>query len=543
MYNKYIIENLAQGTVNTTLTAWSTTLILWTWQGSLFPSTFPFILKLEWFTGWNCVRREIVKCTWRTSDTLTIVRSFENCPANYTALSQTNTAFQFEVADIVSLVISKESFLDIQNETSRLETDKLNLSWGTMTWVLNLKKSSNIASASVIDLSTATGNIIHITGTSWITSFINWTWRFEIIFDWILTLTHNWTSLILPTSANITTAVWDSMIIVNESWNNWKVISYQKLDWTVLKSSNPDYTILSFWDWSDWSATISTTITLTRDMFYSSLTINSWWILDPNWYKVYVNWALTINSWWYIRRNWNAWWIGWNWSAWNGWAGWTGWAILNQWNLGEQLAWWNWGNGWIYWANWVIWTNWASSNPSYHNINWVAWWIGWNWTGWGAWTGWAWGSWWTSTRWSSYNTIYSIINNITNSILRTTPNIYTNYFWLWTAWGWWGWAGWWGWVTLWTGWWGWWGWGSWWMIFLSVFNLINNWAIESKWWNWWAGWASYLYNGWTGWAWGWGSWGIVFLITRNITTLWTITLTWWTWANTWPTWVLLQATA
>lgn len=125
-YNKYTIENLAQAVVGATLTAWGTTLILGAWQGGLFPTTFPFILKLEWFTSWNVVRRNIVKCTARSGDTLTIVRSFENAPANYTAVSQTNISLQFEVWDIASLVISKEIIVDVQNEVTRLETAKLN---------------------------------------------------------------------------------------------------------------------------------------------------------------------------------------------------------------------------------------------------------------------------------------------------------------------------------------------------------------------------------------------------------------------------------
>ena len=61
-------------------------------------------------------------------------------------------------------------------------------------------KSSNIASASTVDLSAATGDLVHITGTTAITAFSTQTAGNErtIVFDGALTLTHNATSLILP---------------------------------------------------------------------------------------------------------------------------------------------------------------------------------------------------------------------------------------------------------------------------------------------------------------------------------------------------------
>ena len=74
---------------------------------------------------------------------------------------------------------------------------------GAMDWV----KGANIASAATINLTTATGNAVHVTGTTQIDAVTlgSGMWRL-VIFDGALTLTHHATNNNLPGSANITTA-------------------------------------------------------------------------------------------------------------------------------------------------------------------------------------------------------------------------------------------------------------------------------------------------------------------------------------------------
>lgn len=97
-------------------------------------------------------------------------------------------------------------------------------------WVKQNKKSVNIASSTATDLSWVTGSTAHITGTTTITSFGILPAGTEIclIFDGILTLTNNATSLILPGGASITTAVGDTAYMVSEGSGNWKCVWYQK---------------------------------------------------------------------------------------------------------------------------------------------------------------------------------------------------------------------------------------------------------------------------------------------------------------------------
>src|SRR5437867_4205469 len=96
--------------------------------------------------------------------------------------------------------------------------------------LLKLAKGVNLASAATTDLSTATGNFVHITGTTTITALGSLTAGTVMVvtFDGILTLTHNGTSLILPGAANITTAAGDMAIFVSEGAGNWRCINYVK---------------------------------------------------------------------------------------------------------------------------------------------------------------------------------------------------------------------------------------------------------------------------------------------------------------------------
>lgn len=99
----------------------------------------------------------------------------------------------------------------------------------TVNAALNTAKGTDIASAATTAIGAATGNFIHITGTTTITSFgtVAAGITRDVEFDAALVLTHNATSLILPTGANITTAAGDTARFVSEGSGNWRCLSYQ----------------------------------------------------------------------------------------------------------------------------------------------------------------------------------------------------------------------------------------------------------------------------------------------------------------------------
>jgi hypothetical protein len=95
-------------------------------------------------------------------------------------------------------------------------------------------KGSDIASSGTTDLATATGDFVDVTGTTTITALGTAPAGYPVTvrFTGALTLTHNGTSLILPGSANITTADGDAAIFRSLGSGNWKCVSYTKQDGT-----------------------------------------------------------------------------------------------------------------------------------------------------------------------------------------------------------------------------------------------------------------------------------------------------------------------
>jgi hypothetical protein len=102
------------------------------------------------------------------------------------------------------------------------------------------EKGSDIASAAAISI--GEGGYFHVTGTTTITDIdfaIDKAGRMAwLIFDGVLTLTHNATSLILPTGANITTAAGDACLVASEDGSdNVRVPVYVRKDGTPVGSS------------------------------------------------------------------------------------------------------------------------------------------------------------------------------------------------------------------------------------------------------------------------------------------------------------------
>ena len=110
---------------------------------------------------------EIVKVTARSTDTLTIERAIE-------PVGGVQTAHSFSAGDKIELRLTAGS---VGSELDRLEAAYLPKAGGTMTGplgltgaALNEAEGDAIASATTVDLDAATGNFLHITGTTAITT-------------------------------------------------------------------------------------------------------------------------------------------------------------------------------------------------------------------------------------------------------------------------------------------------------------------------------------------------------------------------------------
>lgn len=89
-------------------------------------------------------------------------------------------------------------------------------------------QGATIVSAAAIDLGAATGDFVDVSGTTTITSLgtIMAGREVTVRFTGILTLTHNASTLILPSAANITTAANDCATFRSLGSGNWQCINY-----------------------------------------------------------------------------------------------------------------------------------------------------------------------------------------------------------------------------------------------------------------------------------------------------------------------------
>lgn len=99
---------------------------------------------------------------------------------------------------------------------------------GSLTGALNEAQGVDIASAATVNLDTATGNLVDVTGTTTITAITLSQGRQRVVrFTGILTLT-NGASLVLPGGANITTAAGDFAVFEGYAAGVVRCIVYSK---------------------------------------------------------------------------------------------------------------------------------------------------------------------------------------------------------------------------------------------------------------------------------------------------------------------------
>lgn len=137
----------------------------------------------------------------------------------------TNTTWiQINVAGTAA---STTEVLTGTNTTKFVSPDALAALW---------EKGSDEASAGTVSI--GEGGFFHVTGTTTITDIDFDTDKAGraciLMFEGALTLTHNATSLILPTGANITTAAGDCCLVVSEGGDNVRVVWYMRKDGTPL---------------------------------------------------------------------------------------------------------------------------------------------------------------------------------------------------------------------------------------------------------------------------------------------------------------------
>jgi hypothetical protein len=135
-----------------------------------------------------------------------------------------------------------QSGTTVQASVDSVIASRASLAANTFTAAQEWATGTAIASASTINLNTATGNRVHITGTTAITAVTLTRGPRTVIFDGVLTLTHNATTNNLPGGANITTAAGDRAIYESDGTTVY-CVSYIKVSGAAVVAPAAGFTL------------------------------------------------------------------------------------------------------------------------------------------------------------------------------------------------------------------------------------------------------------------------------------------------------------
>ena len=123
---------------------------------------------------------------------------------------------------LVLTMVSTIGFAQVLDDTA------VNL---TFSGRLNHAKATTMDSAATVFLAQSNGNLVHINGSTTITSLGTapqaGVMR-HVIFDGVLDLTYNASTLVIPGNTTLTTAAGDSALIVADSTTKWIVLQYTR---------------------------------------------------------------------------------------------------------------------------------------------------------------------------------------------------------------------------------------------------------------------------------------------------------------------------
>lgn len=185
----------------------------------------------------NDVADGTVSLTGSTNNYVVANRSTGAVTSATTTTDWNDATNYFRLYLIVTGASSITSYADFREFTGGASGSSF--TGGTLTSALNEAPTVSIASSSTPAIGAASANTISITGTTTITGFdsIAAGARRMLVFSSPLTLTHNATSLILPTGANITTAGGDTAELLSLGSGNWRVTSYQRANGQALAAA------------------------------------------------------------------------------------------------------------------------------------------------------------------------------------------------------------------------------------------------------------------------------------------------------------------
>lgn len=181
------------------------------------PTQFPYFVTAENAS----LVREIIRVDSASGTTLNVTRAQEGTT---------------QVAFVAGNRIEQRVTAQLLNDVVAGVNASVQRSGDTLSGALNFAPQVTLASAATVNIGAASANTVNISGNSSITSFgtVAAGLTRRVVFQSVLTLTYNATSLILPSKANITTATDDSAIFESLGSGSWRCLSYQKADGTAI---------------------------------------------------------------------------------------------------------------------------------------------------------------------------------------------------------------------------------------------------------------------------------------------------------------------
>lgn len=172
----------------------------------------------------------LTNCVTRDGQT-TITANLPMSGFKHTGVANASASNEYAAFGQIAAAIAAANITDLNDATITSADAGDFLTHNGTVWVNKkhlYRKGTSIASATTTDIGAADSDFIDVTGTTTITSLGSTETRNHVWvnFTGALTLTHNGTSLILPTAGNITTANGDVAEFVRISGSNWKCVNY-----------------------------------------------------------------------------------------------------------------------------------------------------------------------------------------------------------------------------------------------------------------------------------------------------------------------------
>ena len=226
-YEQYEIKNNVFWTIWTPISSLATTVQLEAWQWARFSANM--LATLEHIENNKVKKREIVKITNVSWDSLTIIRKYAQCPSDDDANTQWQVSFSFDIGDTLSAYIDKEHFTQI--------------------------------SPSINDLMNNWNDRLRVKPTWWLDIEItNWNvrvWSQEYFFIW-------WTATLTNNATNYVMLDWAWIIQIDTTWRNQQYVKIATIitSWWEITSIHQwkmDTVGWQMW-WAAWFKNITSTV-------------------------------------------------------------------------------------------------------------------------------------------------------------------------------------------------------------------------------------------------------------------------------------------